>query len=394
MDIKDHIKNLAANFHKEIIAVRNHLHANPELSYKEFNTSKYICSILSSLNIEFETGFVKTGIIGAVKGRNASKKTVAIRADMDALPIIEQNKVPYKSIHPGIMHACGHDVHIATVLGAAKILNELKDQFEGTVKLLFQPAEEKLPGGAFLMIQEGVLDLLNSSAIFSNHVMPSIDAGKVGFRAGMYMASADEIYITVIGKGGHAALPELNLNPIPIAAEIILELKKINPGDKSIPMVLSFGKISAEGATNVIPSEVKLEGTFRTMDEKWRVKAHQLITDKANTIAQSQGASCEVLIKKGYPCLINDEKLTKKARSFAEDYLGVENVETLDLRMTSDDFAYFSHAMPGCYYRLGVRNEAKGITSGVHTPNFNIDEKALETGMGLMAWIAVNELSG
>jgi len=392
--LKNKIQQLATDFLEEIVSIRNHLHANPELSFQEFKTSEYVTSILSGLSIPFETGFVKTGIVATIEGKNPSKKTVAIRAELDALPIHEQNDVEYKSKNEGVMHACGHDVHMSTILGAGKILNELKNDFEGTVKLVFQPGEEKLPGGAALMIEEGIIDTLNASTMFANHVMPSIDAGKVGFRPGMYMASADEIYITVKGKGGHAALPDLNIDPIPIAAEIILALNKIEPHNDNIPMVLSIGKVTADGATNVIPSNVILEGTFRTMNEKWRTEAHSLIEKTCNDIAQKHGATCEILIKKGYPFLVNDEVITASARSLAEEYLGKENVEDLDLRMTADDFASFSQAIPSCYYRLGIRNEALGITSGVHTATFDIDEKALETGMGLLAWLTFNELTG
>jgi len=390
--VKQQIKQLSADLLDEIISIRQHLHANPELSFQEFKTSGYVASILDEQGIAYESGFVKTGLIATIEGTDPASKTIAIRAELDALPIHEQNEAEYKSKNEGVMHACGHDVHMATVLGAGIILNQLKNEFSGTIKLVFQPGEEKLPGGAALMIEEGILDTLNASAIFGHHVMPSIDAGKVGFRSGMYMASADELYIAVKGKGGHAALPKLNIDPIPIAAEILLAFKEIKPEDDSIPMVLSIGKVTAEGATNVIPSEVKLEGTFRTMNEEWREKAHTLIEKTCVDIAASHNASCDVLIKKGYPFLVNDANTTESARELAKEFLGEENVEELELRMTADDFASFSQAMPSCYYRLGIRNEAKGIVSGVHTSTFDIDNKALETGMGLMAWIVIKQL--
>lgn len=432
---KEQIKSLSEKYLPEVISIRRHIHANPELSFEEYNTSEFVTSKLREYGIAFEDKIVKTGIVATIEGRNPTKKVIALRAELDALPIVEDNNVEYKSKNDGVMHACGHDVHAASLLGVAKILSELKEEFEGTVKLIFQPGEEKLPGGASLMIAEGVFgpgwqvpdktkyralstksavgsrqsakpsppaktqwradnqSSQNPAIIFAQHVMPTIDVGKVGFRSGMYMASADEIYVTVKGKGGHAAMPHQTVNPVLIASQIIVSLQQITP-DSDIPMVLSFGKVIADGATNVIPNEVKLEGTFRTMNEEWRAEAHEKMKKMAETIAESMGGSCEFNIVKGYPFLINDEETTKRARRYAEDYLGAENVEDMDLRMTSDDFAFFSQQIPACYYRLGIRNEAKGISSGVHTSTFDIDEKALETGMGLMAWIVLNELAG
>ena len=393
MDIKNKIKELASEYRDEIIAIRNELHANPELSFEEYNTSKYVASVLDKCNIKYESGLLKTGILANIDGKSAEGKTVALRAELDALPINEENNVTYKSKNDGVMHACGHDVHMASILGAAKILKEISHEWNGRVKVLFQPGEEKLPGGAAQLIELGIIEKMNASCMLAHHVMPTIDAGKVGFRGGMYMASADEIFIKVKGKGGHAALPKLNIDPIPIAAEIILALQKIEPDDEDIPMVLSIGKVTAAGATNVIPNLVELEGTFRTMNEQWRAKAHELIKNTCNDIAEGYDASCEIEIKKGYPFLQNDEELTTESKNLAIEYLGADNVEDLELRMTADDFASFSQHMTTCYYRLGIRNESKGIISGVHTPTFNIDEQALETGMGLIAWLVYNQLS-
>lgn len=386
------IKSLAKQYHSDTVRIRNHIHANPELSFQEFETSKYVKEHLTKLGIEYEDGFVKTGIVATIKGKNPGSKTIAVRTELDALPILEENDVTYKSTNDGVMHACGHDVHTSIALGMARTLQEIRQEFTGTLKIVFQPGEEKLPGGASLMIKEGILDKINASKILGIHVMPTVDAGKVSFKSGIYMASADEIYLTIKGKGGHAALPDLNIDPLPIAAEILVELYKIKSPSEEIPMVLAFGKMNADGATNVIPSEVTIEGTFRTMNEKWRMELHALVTETAKNIAKSRGGECEVLIKKGYPCLVNDEDMTASAKAAAEEFLGMENVGELELRMTADDFATFSQAMPGCYFRLGIRNEAAGITSGVHTPTFNIDEKALETGTGLMAWLVINEL--
>ncbi len=391
--MKEKIKSLAKSSLPEVIAIRRHLHANPELSFEEINTSNFISSKLKEYNIPFKQGIVKTGIVALIEGKNPTKRVVALRGDMDALPILEKNICDYKSKNDGVMHACGHDVHSASLLGVAKILNELKNEFEGTIKLIFQPGEEKLPGGASLMIKEGVLENPKPTSIFAQHVFPSMEVGKVGFRCGMYMASTDEIYVTVKGKGGHAAMTAEYINPLLIAAAIMTELNEgfINKEQKA-PTVLAFGKIIGNGATNVIPQEVKLEGTFRTMDEKWRAEAHLKMKNIADAVAKRMGGECDFKIENGYPFLVNDEATTKKARTAAEEYLGKENVEELPLRMTAEDFAFFSQQIPSCFYRLGTGNKSKGITSGVHTATFDIDEQALEVGVGLMAWLVLNEL--
>jgi len=399
--VKEKIKELAKASLSEVIAIRRHLHANPELSFEEINTSNYIASKLKEYGIPFKQGIVKTGIVALIEGtksapspsERAGVRSIALRADMDALPIQEKNTCDYKSKNEGVMHACGHDVHSASLLGVAKILNELKNEFEGTIKLIFQPGEEKLPGGASLMIKEGVLENPKPESIFAQHVFPSMEVGKVGFRTGMYMASTDEIYVTVKGKGGHAAMPAEYNNPLLIASAILLELNEaFMKQDQKAPTVLAFGKIIGNGATNVIPQEVKLEGTFRTMDEVWRKEAHAKMKCMAESVAKKMGGECEFIIEHGYPFLVNDEVTTKKARLAAEEYLGKENVEELPLRMTAEDFAFFSQQVPACFYRLGTGNKAKGITSGVHTATFDIDEQALEIGVGLMAWLALNEL--
>lgn len=390
------IKSLASAILPEIIDIRRHIHAYPELSFEEINTSKFIASKLKEYGIPFKDNIVKTGIVGIIEGKNPGKKTIALRADMDALPIQEENNREYASKTPGVMHACGHDAHTSALLGAAKILSQLRDEFEGSVKLIFQPGEEKLPGGASLMIKEGALESPRPAAIYAQHVFPSMEAGKVGFRSGMYMASTDELYVTVKGKGGHAAMPDTYVNPIIIASNIIVRLQELFMGESKktgAPTVLAFGKIIANGATNVIPGEAKIEGTFRTMNEQWRREAHGILKKTAEDIAKKMGGVCEFNVMKGYPVLVNDDNVTSKARRYAEDYLGKENVEELGLRMTAEDFAFYTHHVPACFYRLGTGNKAKNITSNVHTPAFDIDEKALETGSGLMAWIAVSELN-
>lgn len=391
----DRIKQLANLFFKDTQAIRHHLHAHPELSFQEFNTAEYIASTLDDYKIRYQKGVAGTGLIGYIEGKNPNKKTIALRADIDALPITEANDVPYKSKNEGVMHACGHDVHTSSLLGAARILNEVKNDFDGTVKLIFQPGEEKAPGGASMMIKEGVLENPKPDSILGQHVAPQIPVGKFGFREGIYMASADEIYIKVIGKGGHAATPEINIDPVVIASHIIIALQQIVSRNASpkMPTVLSFGKIEAKGATNVIPNEVYIEGTFRTMNEKWRAEAKAKMKKMAEAIAEGMGAVCEFRFMDGYPYLENNSALTRKMKAAAIEYVGADNVIDLDLWMASEDFAFYTHHVDACFYRLGVRNEALGIMSSVHTPTFNIDEKALELGPGMMAWLAVNELS-
>jgi len=394
MDLKSIIKEKAKAYKEEVIAIRRHLHQNPELSFQEIETSKYVAAKLTEYGIAFKDGFVKTGIVALIEGRNPELKVVALRADLDALPIIEENDVDYKSNNDGVMHACGHDVHTSSLLGAAKILNELKDEFEGTIKLVFQPGEEKLPGGASLMIKEGVLENPKPDSFIGQHVYPQLEAGKVGFRPGMYMASTDELHVTVHGKGGHAALPHLTVDPVLISAHIITALQQIvsRNSHPTAPTVLSFGKIKGDGATNIIPDKVELEGTFRAMDEQWRELAHIKMKNLAKKIAEGMGGTCDFNVLKGYPFLVNDEKVTLRARESAIEFLGKDNVVDLDLRMTAEDFAYYSQQTASCFYRLGVKNDHKGINSGLHTSTFNIDEDAIETSIGLMSWIAINEL--
>ncbi len=395
MNMKHKIQQLSKEFHKEVIALRHHLHANPELSYEEVKTGNFIAAQLKAYGIEHKHGCAVNGVVGLIKGKNPGKKVIALRADMDALPILEANDVPYKSKNEGVMHACGHDVHSSSLLGTAKILNEVKDQFEGTIKLIFQPAEERFPGGASIMIKEGVLRNPDPVSILGQHVHPPLEVGKIGMKAGMYMASADELYLTVHGRGGHGALPQDCIDPVVITAHIITAIQQISSrqSDPTTPTVVSFGKMIANGATNVIPNKVYLEGTFRTMDEKWRAEAHEQMTKMITMIAESMGGRAEFQIKKGYPFLINNEEMTHKARQFAIDYLGAENVVDLPIRMTAEDFAYYSHEIPGVFYRLGTGNVAKGITSPVHTTTFDIDEDALQLSTGLMAWMAINELN-
>ena len=385
------IKLLAHNYKEEFIAVRHHLHAHPELSYKEFETSLFVQNKLTEFGIPFSV-MAETGVVGIVEGKNPTSKIIALRADMDALPIQEENTVVYKSKHDGVMHACGHDVHTTCLLGAAKILNELKEEWSGTVKLIFQPGEERNPGGASIMIKEGVLENPKPQAIFGLHVHPGLQIGKLSFRSGKVMASADELYITVKGKGGHAAAPHLAVDPILIASHLIISLQQIISRNKNPhnPSVLSITSFNAGTTTNVIPNEVKLMGTFRAMDEEWRYAAHELIKRNATQLVQSMGGEIDLHIDVGYPTVFNNELLNEKAKTQAALFIGAENVEETELRMGAEDFGYYSQQIPGCFYRLGVMNNEKGITNGVHTPTFNIDEDAIETGMGMMAWLGTS----
>jgi amidohydrolase len=389
------IKALAKQYSTEFITIRQHLHANPELSYQEFETAQYVQDKLKSWNIPFETK-ATTGVVGLIKGKNPGKGVVALRADMDALPINEENNIDYKSKKEGIMHACGHDVHTTCLLGAARILSETKMDWEGTVKLIFQPGEEKNPGGASIMIKDGVLDDPKPTAIFGLHVHPGLPVGRLSFREGKVMASADELYITVKGKGGHAASPHLCVDPILIASNLIISLQQIvsrnnNPHN---PTVLSITAFNGGTTTNVIPNEVKLKGTFRAMDEEWRFKAHDLIRKLASDLVSGMGGELDLHIDVGYPSVYNEETLNGFAMRQAAEFVGETNVEETEKRMGAEDFGYYTQLIPGCFFRLGVMNVEKGIISGVHTPTFNIDESAIETGMGMMAWLGYSKLQG
>jgi amidohydrolase len=388
------IKRLSNQYAPEFINIRHHLHAHPELSYQEFETSKFVQQKLTEYNIPFELK-ATTGVVGIIKGKNPDARVVALRADMDALPILEENSIPYKSTTPGVMHACGHDVHTTCLLGASKILSEIKNDWEGTVKLIFQPGEEKNPGGASLLINEGVLKEPEPKGIFALHVNPQLEVGKLSFRSGKVMASADEIYITIKSKGGHAAAPNTTADTILIASQLIVSLQQVISRNNNplLPSVLSITSFQGGHTTNVIPSEVKLMGTFRAMDEEWRYKAHEIIRKLATGLVESMGAEIDLHIDVGYPTVFNNAELNTKARNLAALYMGDNKVEETEMRMGAEDFGYYSQKIPGCFFRLGTGNKLKGITAGVHTPLFNIDENAIETGVGIMATLgALSEI--
>lgn len=393
MNLLDKIKVLADQYTTDVITWRRYLHAHPELSYQEFETVKYVDTQLRSFGLTPKP-LAGTGLVVEVQGKNPTTKTIALRADMDALPIVEANEVSYKSTNPGVMHACGHDVHTSSLLGTVKILQQLREEFDGTIRFLFQPGEEKNPGGASYMIRDGALQNPPPASIIGQHVFPLLPAGKIGFREGMYMASADEIYLKVLGKGGHGAAPELTIDPIVIACNIIVSLQQIisrNASPKQ-PTVLTFGKIEGGATTNVIPMEVNIAGTFRAMNEEWREEGLRRIKKMAESLAEGMGGKCEVDISRGYPFLQNDPQVTRRIKAAATEYVGKDNVVDIDITLGAEDFAYYSQIIPASFYRLGTRNEAKGITSYVHTPTFDIDEDALKISSGLMAWMAVKEL--
>ena len=391
------IKALADQFAPDAVAVRRHLHAHPELSFHERETARFVARELTALGLTPQEGVAGTGVVALIEGikPGGSGRVVGLRADMDALPIREANDVPYKSTVDGVMHACGHDVHTASLLSTARILHHLRGEFSGAVKLVFQPAEEKAPGGASLMIREGVLDNPRPAGMIGQHVAPNVPVGKIGFREGMYMASTDEIFMTIHGKGGHAAMPDSLIDPVLIASHIIVALQQIISRNRppASPSVLSFGRFIADGVTNVIPNQVDIQGTFRCMNEEWREKGITQIQKMAETMAEAMGATCAFTRVKGYPFLKNHPELTRRLRTQTEAYVGRDNVVDLDLWMAGEDFAFYSQVVDSCFYRLGTRNEARGIVSGVHTPTFDVDEAALGIGPGLMAWLALQELS-
>ncbi len=388
------INLIVDNIFEKIISWRKKIHSNPELSFKEFETSNFIIDTLKTIGVTDIKKIGPTGLVALIRGKNPNSKCIAVRAELDALPIIEDNLIEYKSKNNGVMHACGHDVHMSCLLGTAYVLNELKLSFSGTVKLIFQPGEELLPGGASIMIKNGILSNPKIDEIYALHVFPSLEVGKVGLRSGIYMSACDELFLKVIGKGGHAALPNQYINPINIISELLIELQKfVHKLSNNSKYIFVFGKIFSEGSTNIIPSEVNAMGTLRTLDEKWRNELHNKIKSFVKNFLKSKNAEGEIIIKKGYPVLINDEKLTQNSINLFKKIIGNENVVKIPIRMTSDDFSYYCQRVPSCYFRIGVRNEKKGIIHGVHNSRFNIDDDALKVGTKLMSNLVFKSLN-
>ena len=384
------IKGLVEANHDNVVSIRRHLHKHPELSFKEHETSKYVQEQLKSMGITDYRMTVDTGIVAAIG--NLSKPPIYLRADMDALPITEANTVDYCSVNEGVMHACGHDVHTATLLGAMKVLKSMESELNHCIYCVFQPGEELLPGGASLMIKDGLFNAGGQAKMIGNHVHPPLKAGQVGFKSGIYMASADEIYLDVIGKGGHGAIPHQCIDPLPIVAEIITSLQTLvsRHANPSMPTVLTFGKINSDGgATNIIPSKISLQGTFRTFEEEWRSEAHKLIRQRVESICAAHGAEANLEIRVGYPSLYNDPKFTDSCYNGAIEYLGKDQVIDIPLRTTSEDFAYYSQEVPSCFYRIGTDSKDGKYQSSVHTPTFNVDEDCLLTSVGLMSFLAL-----
>lgn len=388
--MKNKIQMLSKEIIAEAVSMRRHIHSFPELSGKEYKTSDFIREKLQQFGIENIRQIADTGIVATVFGNNCNKKRVALRAEMDALPIYEKNEFSFKSKNDGVMHACGHDVHTANLLAAAWVLNQLKNEFEGTIQFVFQPSEEAMPSGANRMLSEGIFEQRQPDAMIAIHVDPTIPVGKIGFRCGSTSASADECYITVKGKGGHGAYPAQFINPIVIASKIIIELQSLT--DLSVPTVVTFGKIEALGKTNVVPEIAKIEGTIRAFDEKRRGEIHQQIRQKAAEIAQSFGGSVDVNILLGYPVLKTDRALTLRCKSYLEDYFDNTCMVESPLRMGADDFSYFSEKYSATLLRLGTRNESKGIVSALHTDTFDVDEDIIKIGIETLCCIALNEL--
>ena len=385
------ILEYANSLQSDLIEIRRHFHKHPELSFKEYETTEHIIKILQSWNVKNYTKPLETGIIGELDGGISNTKVVALRADIDALPIIEENEVSYKSNNEGVMHACGHDVHTTCLLGAIKILEHFKKDWGGKVKYIFQPGEERNPGGASLILKSNALENPRPESIFGLHVHPDLEIGKVGYRKGKCMASADEIHIKIKGKGGHAAAPHKTSDTILVAAQLIVQLQSIisRNNDPFNPSVLSICSIQGGHTTNVIPNEVVLMGTFRAMDETWRRKAHQLIQNHCDSFAQSMNVKVELMIDIGYPMVYNEPQLTEKASQWLIDLFGAERVIENERRMGGEDFGFYTQKMNGCFLRLGTRNEEKKLVSGVHTSTFDIDEKALSIGSAMMAWMAI-----
>ena len=393
MELLDTIKRLAAAQRDEVVEWRRWMHRHPELSQEEYGTMEFVAARLREMGLEPRTGIGRTGVMAMLRGKSASY-TVALRADYDALPITEATGLPFASENPGVMHACGHDMHTCSLLGAVKILTQLRDRLEGNLMFIFEPSEEKYPGGARMMMDDGLFSDVVPDEIYAFHCLPEMDCGRVGMRKGKYMASTDELYWTVRGRGGHGATPHLGVDPIVVASHIVIALQQVVSRNAApmMPTVLTIGKIQEEGGrTNIIPDTVRMEGIIRTFDEQWRLEAHERIRKISTGVAEAMGAECDLFIDYGYPYVVNDDQCTQQVHDNAVAYLGEENVEWLDLRMTAEDFAFFAQKIPACYFRIGIHEPGTPF-GNLHRPNLIVDERSLELAGGLVAYNAVMAL--
>lgn len=388
------IKQMAHAQRDRVIEWRRWMHRHPELSQEEYGTMAFVAERLREMGLEPKTGIGKTGVMAMLRGNEPDSYCVALRSDYDALPITECTGLPFASEKPGVMHACGHDMHTCSLLGAIKILTQLRDHISGSLMFIFEPSEEKYPGGARMMMEDGLFDEVMPNEIYSFHCLPEMDCGKVGMRKGKYMASTDELYWTVKGLGGHGATPHLSVDPIVVASHIVIALQQVVSRNAApmMPTVLTIGKIQEVGGrTNIIPDTVKMEGIIRTFDEKWRLEAHEKIRKISTGVAEAMGAECDLFIDYGYPYVFNDDACTQQVHDNACAYIGEENVEWLDLRMTAEDFAFFAQKIPACYFRIGIHEPGTPF-SNLHRPNLIVDERSLELANGLVAYNAMMAL--
>ncbi len=394
--LKDLNAEIDAIFPK-VVAIRRHIHQHPELSFQEYETSAYIQEQLTALDIPFKL-VANTGVVALLEGEKSPSDTIVVlRADIDALPIHEQNDVFYKSKNEGVMHACGHDFHTANLLGVASVLKGYKTEFSGKIVLLFQPAEEKIPGGAIQILDSGILESFGGKikAILGMHVSPRVPLGKIGLRPGRFMASSDEFYMTIKGRGGHAAEPHRAIDPIMIAAQLLTTLQQVvsRKANPDIPSVLTFGRFIGEGAANVIPEEVKLAGTFRTMDEAWRKEALETVAEISRTLPVALGATVDVEVRHGYPALNNNPELTQQVKNIIQTNMGNDVVQDLEIWMAAEDFAYYSYQYPALFMLVGTNNNDNATQHGLHNPQFNLDEKAFKIGISVFVNAALSLLN-
>lgn len=391
--MKNIIKKGISELGNEIINCRHHLHQNPELSFKEFKTSEYIKSKLRENNIEYDESLSETSVIAKIQVRN-NNEWIAVRADIDALSIVEEFESDFKSQNEGVMHACGHDAHTAILLGLAFFLKKNIHLLKENILLIFQAGEEKNPGGAKILIDNGLLSKYKINKIIAQHVDPDIESGAFSFGEGNLMASCDELYIDFSGIGGHAAIPEKHSETVLAASKFICEAKLLEKHlNEKDPIIIAFGKIIANGAVNIIPSNVRIEGTIRTYDSSIRTLLKNTLKENARIIAEENKCKCDFVISEGYPNLHNDSKLYKEIMEFVKYFLPEEKILESKKRMSSEDFAWYSQEIPAALYRFGIKGNGYG-NYPLHNSKFNIDEKALLYACELMAFLTVSLAGG